>query len=254
MDIHDLIPKPDLENCKRLLCIQPHPDDMDIGAGATIARLAANGTQVFYLTLTDDSKGFLEAGISEQDRPMFLRRNEQKAAGDILGVKDYFWLDYPDAGDWSVFDARNSIIKIIRTIKPDFVMTIDPWLAYEAHMDHIKCGQAASEAVLLRNYMFIKTDEQIDKHYTPYKMDGIAYTFTAKPNTIVDTDLFQEKKYRAIAAHKSQYPESKLNVLKQYQDMRSQNLVKDKNFKFGEGFKVLDPGFSLHIVPEAHNY
>jgi len=254
MDIHDLIPKPELENCKRLLCIQPHPDDIDIGAGATIAKLAGNGTYISYLTLTDDSAGYIDAGMSQQDRPMYLRKKEQTAAGDILGVKDYFWLNYPDAGDWSVFDARNSIIKIIRTIKPDFVMTIDPWMPYEAHMDHTKCGQAASEAVLLHNYMFIKTEEQIDKDYEPYKIKGIAYTFTAKPNTIINIDQYTETKFKAIAAHKSQYPESKLNILKQYQDMRSQNLTKNEIFRFGEGFKVLDPGFLLHIVPETIDY
>ena len=254
MDIYDIAPKPELKNCKRLLCIQPHPDDIDIGAGGTIARMAENGTEVIYLTVTDDSAAYRDAGITRQEGPLFARKEEQQAAGDILGVKDYYWLDYPDAGDWPTIAARNDIIKTIRTVQPDFVMTVDPWLPYEAHRDHAKCGLAASEAVLLHNYMFIRTDEQIDKAYTPYQMDGIAYTFTAKPNTFVNIDDFRETKFKAISAHKSQYPKSKLNHLKQYDGMRCRKLAENKLFKFAEGFKVLDPTFLLHIVPETVAY
>ena len=57
MNIKDYLPIPDLEKCKSLLCVQPHPDDNEVGAGATIAKLARNGCKITYLTVTDGSKG-----------------------------------------------------------------------------------------------------------------------------------------------------------------------------------------------------
>jgi LmbE family N-acetylglucosaminyl deacetylase len=57
MDLKQMLPMPKLEECKSLLCIQPHPDDNEVGAGGTIAKLVRQGCQVTYLTVTDGSKG-----------------------------------------------------------------------------------------------------------------------------------------------------------------------------------------------------
>ncbi|MCP4752281.1 MAG: PIG-L family deacetylase [Proteobacteria bacterium] len=254
MKIADFLPKPDLEACKKLLCVQPHPDDMDISAGGTIARLADNGTEVYYLTITDDTAGFMEIGAGNTQRRKDQRKEEQYAAGRILGVKDYFWMDYPDAGDWSMHQARNDIIKYIRKIRPDFVMTIDPWLPYEAHQDHIKGGMAACEALVLFNFPFIKTDEAVDKDFEPYDIDGVAFSFTSKSNTVVDVGNNRERKFSAIAAHKSQFSEEMLEMLKLYDEFRSKELAEKCDFEFGEGFKVLNPTYMLHSFPEAIDY
>lgn len=256
MTLNELFPVPQLRNCRRLLCIQPHPDDMDIGAGGTISYLTGLGTEIIYLTLTDDSAGFtwefgMEA-IPLSDRKR-IRKAEQLKAGEILGVKDYYWLDYPDAGDWSEHEARNRIIKYIRILKPDFVLTVDPWLSYEAHRDHIKCGFAASEALLLYNFPHIKTDEKTDSNYNPYEIKGVAYCFTSRPNVIIDTGNYREKKFKALAEHKSQFTSESLEILKAYDEYRSRKLTSDKAFKFGEGFKVLHIDM-LHVVPEAASF
>ncbi len=60
-----LIPIPDLLRAQRLLCVQPHYDDNDIGAGGTIARLALAGAEVHYLTVTDDLVGVLDRELSD---------------------------------------------------------------------------------------------------------------------------------------------------------------------------------------------
>ena len=59
MNLKDFFPLPDLESCQNLLCIQPHPDDNEVGAGATIARLTAKGCRITYLTVTDGRYGTL---------------------------------------------------------------------------------------------------------------------------------------------------------------------------------------------------
>ncbi len=254
MNISDLLPKPDLEKCKKLLCIQPHPDDMDISAGGTIARLAEIGTEITYLTITDDTAGFMETDAGNSQRRKDQRKEEQYAAGKILGVKDYYWMDYPDAGDWSMHQARNEIIKYIRKVRPDFVMTIDPWLPYEAHQDHVKGGMAASEATVLFNFPFIKTDEKIDNNFEPYEIDGMAFSFTAKPNTVIDMGDYREHRFSAVSAHKSQFSNEQLEMLKIYDELRQKKMAENCDFDFGEGFKILNPTYMLHAFPEAVDY
>jgi LmbE family N-acetylglucosaminyl deacetylase len=243
-----------MREAKKILCIQPHPDDMDISAGATLSMLSDLGIEINYLTVTDDSAGFKDAGADDLVRRQNQRKEEQTAAGNIIGVKDYYWLNYPDAGNWSQYDARNLIIKHIRMLRPDFIFTVDPWLMYEAHMDHIKTGHAASEALMLYNFPFIVTEPEIDTGFEPYDIKGIAFSFTAKPNVVIDAGNYRERKFMAIAEHKSQFTEESLGMLKMYDEMRCRNLAQGKGFESGEGFKVLHAQYMLHCFPEAIDY
>ena len=254
MDIKDVIPIPELRECKRLLCVQPHPDDMEISAGATLAYLADLGVEIIYLTITDDSAGFIQADQADVRRRQDQRKQEQQAAGRIIGVKSYYWLDYPDAGDWSQFEARVQIIKYIRMLTPDFMLTVDPWLPYEAHQDHVKTGLAASEALILYNFPFITTEAAVDRGYTPYDINGVAFSYTARPNVLIDVGAYRQRKFQAIAEHKSQFSEESLSLLKLYEEMRCRKLAQGHGFEFGEGFKVLHPQYMLHAFPEAVEY
>ena len=64
MDIKDFVPLPNLESFKHILAIQPHPDDNEIGAGATLAKLSSMGIKISYLTV---SKG--KGGAGEPTQP-----------------------------------------------------------------------------------------------------------------------------------------------------------------------------------------
>ncbi len=245
----ELLPIPKLEKCRKLLCIQPHPDDIDISSGGTISYLAELGVEIIYLTLTDDTAGFTEKNIPCNKRKK-IRKLEQIAAGQILGVREYYWLGFPDAGQWSKYKARKKIIKFIRMLRPDFVMTVDPWLGYEAHQDHIKCGLAASEAVILYNFPYIKTDRVTDGHFTPYEIDGVIFCFSSRPNIVIDTGRHREKKIKAIAQHRSQFNSAGLELLKAYDEMHCNKSAEKYPFDYGEAFKVLHPAM-LHFFPEA---
>jgi LmbE family N-acetylglucosaminyl deacetylase len=139
-------------------------------------------------------------------------------------------------------------------LRPDFIFSVDPWLMYEAHMDHIKTGLAVSEALLLYNFPFIVTEPDIDKNFEPYDIEGIAYSFTASPNVVIDVGKYRDRKFKAIAEHKSQFTEDSLGMLKMYDEMRCSKLSEGKGFKFGEGFKVLHAQYMLHCFPEAIEY
>src|SRR5689334_18289945 len=141
MTIESLLPIPNIFEAKRILCIQPHYDDNDIAAAGILTQLAKNGAELFYLTVTDDLMGVVDTSLSNEDAAKSLKR-DQFAAGRIVGVREQYWLGYPDAGEYDYFAVRRDLLKYIRMIKPDFIFTCDPWLTYEAHHDHIQTGLA----------------------------------------------------------------------------------------------------------------
>ncbi|MEW5816231.1 MAG: PIG-L deacetylase family protein [Spirochaetota bacterium] len=245
--LHELFPIPNIEESRRLLCIQPHPDDTDIACGATIARLADRGIEVIYLTITDDAAGFTTHKFSLKQRKR-IRKEEQIAAGTWLGVKSYWWLDYPDAGNWSRFKARNKIIGILRKVRPDFILTVDPWLPYEAHRDHVKSGSAACEAAILCDLPCVaKFDPEQDT--ASVSIRGIGFFFTSRPNVFFDGSAYKERKQKAIAEHASQFDKESLQGLYQYDEIRAKLLGKSNGYAYAEGLKVVNPRM-LHAFTE----
>lgn len=248
-----LIPIPDLESARRVLCVQPHYDDNDIGAGGTIAALAASGAEVAYVTATDDLIGVKDASLSDGAARALLR-GEQEAAGREIGVTEQHWLDFPDAGDYDYYALRLAIAREIRRFRPDFVLTCDPWLPYEAHSDHIRVGRAVAEAVLLHRLPRFRTDPEIDAAYhgdgQAHALAGVGFYFTAKPNVVLDISGSRERKHRALDAYRSQFAGPELMLLHAVLSHKEQQWGAGKGFAYGEALKVVSP-IHLHVNPDA---
>ena len=92
-------PLPGLENYKRYLFIGPHPDDIEIGAGATAAKLIKEGKEVCFLICTDGRFGTVNApeGLTS-DALAALREKEALASAAMLGVQDVRFLRFCDGG------------------------------------------------------------------------------------------------------------------------------------------------------------
>ncbi len=143
---------------KRLLIVVAHPDDADFPAGGTIARLIASGTQVYLLVLTGGGKGSGDAGESEA-HTVALRQTEQRAGAQLLGITEVFFEDFTDGELENSRDVKRAIVRVIRQVKPDTLMTWDPqfWnsipLGIPNHPDHQAAGAAAHHAAypLARN-------------------------------------------------------------------------------------------------------
>ncbi len=129
-------PLPDLFQAHTVLAIQPHYDDNDLGAGGTLAALSRAGARVIYLTVTDDQVGVRDPLLPTEDTQIALRR-DQTAAGQIIGVAEQVWLGYPDAGPIDYYALRADLIDAIRRLQPDVIFSVDPWLPYEFHQDHV---------------------------------------------------------------------------------------------------------------------
>lgn len=232
---------PNLYDAKKILAVQPHYDDNDIPAGGTLAALAAAGIEIVYLTCSDDQMGVIDESWSTQEADARLKK-DQKEAAQIIGVKRQHWLlGYPDAGEYNYFDLRRDIMQFMRLESPDYVITVDPWLSYEAHTDHILVGKAASEAAILCGLKRIKTDPQVDAAYTPHDIKCVAYYGTQYPNTCFDISQTIEKKKQAVRCYHAQFQEEELEMLAEYVEFKARECAKGRSFEFGEMWKVVTP-------------
>ncbi|WP_120002955.1 PIG-L deacetylase family protein [Nesterenkonia muleiensis] len=131
----------------RVLCIVAHPDDMEYGGSAAVARWTAMGIEVSYLLLTAG-----EAGMRSRDPEEVgpLRTQEQRQACREVGVEDLLVLDFPDGALEPTLETRKQIARRIRQFRPDAVVT-QPWdLEVEwglNHADHRAAGIATVDAI-----------------------------------------------------------------------------------------------------------
>ena len=72
-----------------------HPDDPEFFCGGTVALWCAAGTEVSYLILTNGNKGSNDPGMTPEKLAV-IRKEEQQAAADVLGVKRVIYLDEPE--------------------------------------------------------------------------------------------------------------------------------------------------------------
>ncbi len=242
---------PDLTKAYRILCVQPHPDDTDIAFGATVALLAGRGVEVFYVSVTDDAAGLSgeDAALPYEER-VELRRREQRAAARRLGVTDVIELGFPDAGNWSAYDARNAIIDVIRSVRPDTLLTIDPWMKYEAHGDHRRTGLAAAEAAILHDFPAIgDRAAPVDTPQHTNKLERVGFFFTDNPNLVLDAEAGMERKHLALADHASQWDESTYRELVEYDRWRCERYGQSIGARYAEAL-LLVPVAWLHIFPD----
>jgi len=130
------------------LAIGAHPDDIEFGAGATLAKWAAAGCVVHHLVCTDGSKGSWdpEADVAQL---VVTRQAEQRAAARALGATgEQVFLGWPDGELDSGLRQRWEVAYWIRRLKPTVVLGHDPWKRYRLHPDHRHAGLLAVEGIV----------------------------------------------------------------------------------------------------------
>jgi LmbE family N-acetylglucosaminyl deacetylase len=240
---------PDLFQARRVLAVQPHYDDNDIACGGILAKLAAQGAELVYLTVTDDLVGVIDQSLTDEEMTAALR-DDQARAGAIIGVKEQIWLGYPDAGQYDYFEVRREIIQHIRRLRPDFVLTCDPWLPYEFHNDHIVTGKATADAASLYGLTRLKTEPAVDAAYEPFDLQGIAFYASAYPNTLVDITDFWEQKQQAVSQYRAQFSEAEMAWLLGRLENWGRGTAVNHPFTYGEALKILHT-WQLHVFPDA---
>lgn len=194
---------------QRILVILAHPDDPEFFCGATIARWTAAGHEVIYWLLTCGDKGTPDRSINSQQL-CSIRHREQYSAGAILGVQTVNFLDYPDGYLVPDLNLRKEITRIIRTVRPDILVTCDPTTLYIGdnrlnHPDHRAAGQAALDAVYppARDHLYFP-DLLLEEQLEPHSVREVWVSGTLQPNVHLDVTDLWEKKILALYEHKSQ--------------------------------------------------
>ncbi|MBR1757194.1 MAG: PIG-L family deacetylase [Lachnospiraceae bacterium] len=243
-------PVPKVESFTRYLFIGPHPDDIEIGAGATISRLAKEGKQIRFLICTDGRYGDGHSGGITGDDLAALRKKESIASAAALGVEDVHFLDLCDGGFYKSRELIKQIAKEVGKYKPDIIFAPDPTPTSECHIDHLNVGKAARQIACFAPYPGIM--ERYKAEAAPVK--AIAFYMTAKPNRFVKTG--QEHLNRQLAAifthHKSQYPEGSADAssIRLYLKLRAADFGVRSLHGCAEGFRVLGQT-QMHCLPEA---
>lgn len=191
---------PDILSAKRLLFIQPHPDDNQIGAGGTIAKLVSLGAEVWELTVMDDR----ETDLEYHGEGHTLRQSEALEAQKILGMKNAGFLGFADRSRDDVREISDRIVEVIRAIRPDAVITADPQMQNECHEDHIKVGNAVKTAFLDCEWDFYPEYVDNKPREDTCSPAMLGFYYTDRANVKVDITGFEAKKYEAIHAHASQ--------------------------------------------------
>ena len=185
------------------LAFGAHPDDVELGCGATIAKLVSHGKKVGIVDLTRGELG--TRGSAE------IRTKETKEASKILGVAVRENMDFKDGFFRNDKEHQLKIIQIIRKYQPDFVFCNAP---DDRHIDHPKGSQLIVEASFLSGLTKINTDDSSGNAQKQWRPKNIYHYIQWKnldPDFIFDVSGFHNTKMDAVKCYSSQFydPKSK---------------------------------------------
>ncbi|MBI4096332.1 MAG: PIG-L family deacetylase [Candidatus Levybacteria bacterium] len=230
---------------KVILAVGAHPDDMDFGVSGSIAKWAKEGATAYYLICTDGSRGSDDPQMTHK-RLAEIRRKEQEDAAKILGIKKVFFLNHTDTQLACDLVLKEEIVRIIRTLRPNIVVTMDPTFYYSQkfssnigfgfvnHTDHRAAALAAMDAVFPLSRDRLTFPEHEKQGLKPHKVEELLFVSFYKKDFIVDISETFDKKIKALAMHASQFADFPA-VEKRVTD-RARDLGKSKGYKFAENF------------------
>ncbi len=219
-----------------ILAFGAHPDDVELGCGATLAKEISLGKRVGIVDLTRGELG--TRGSAE------LRDEEAKAAAKILGVEVRENLGFADGFFQNDRANQIEIIKMIRKYKPEIVLcnAID-----DRHIDHSRGSKLVSDACFLSGLRKIETELEggMQDFWRPKLVYHYIQWKNIEPDFVVEVNDFIEKKVQAVMAYSSQFynPDSKEPIspiaTKNFEESvtyRARDLGRLINTEYGEGF------------------
>ncbi|EDP70521.1 hypothetical protein FBALC1_07178 [Flavobacteriales bacterium ALC-1] len=222
-----------------ILAIGAHPDDVELGCGATIAKEVSNGKKVGIIDLTRGELG--TRGTAE------TRDVEASKSAEILGVHSRVNMKFADGFFVNDKIHQLEIIKMIRYYKPELVIcnAID-----DRHIDHGKGSQLVSDACFLSGLIKIETRLDGGLNQEPWRPKAVYHYIQWKdiePDVVVDVTGFISKKMESVLAYETQFydpkseePETPISS-KNFTDSiayRARNLGRLVGVEHAEGYTV----------------
>ena len=168
--MHQIVKPDDIRQLGTILSVWAHPDDESFLAAGILRTAVKNGQQVVCVTATRGEAGSQDEQKWPAANLANIRTNELADALKILGIKQHYWLDYPDGGccDMPPSQAVNKLVEIIRNLQPDSILTFGPD-GITGHDDHRTVSEWVSAAARaskqpLAIYHAVHTPEQYSHH------------------------------------------------------------------------------------------
>jgi LmbE family N-acetylglucosaminyl deacetylase len=197
----------DTTDLRRVLVVTAHPDDVDFGAGGTIATWVKAGVEVVYCIVTDGDAGGSDRSISRADMAN-LRRQEQRAAAAELGVTDVTFLGYPDGRLTSSIELRRDVSRVVRQVRPERLLCQSPERSWDrigaSHPDHLAAGEAAVCAAYPDARNPFAHPELLREGLEPHAVNELWLMAAPRANRAVDITAAFEAKVAALRRHESQ--------------------------------------------------
>ncbi len=210
-----------------ILVFGAHPDDAELGAGATIAKEVSKGKKVGIVDLTRGELG--TRGSAE------IRDREATKAAQILGVSVRENMEFADGFFVNDKEHQLELIKIIRKYRPEIVLcnAID-----DRHIDHGRGSKLVSDACFLSGLIKIDTKMDGDDVWQDAWRPKIVYHYiqwkSLEPDFVVDVSGFMDKKTDAIMAYSSQFYDPKSD--------EPETPISSKNFTDSVEYRARDLG------------
>jgi bacillithiol biosynthesis deacetylase BshB1 len=184
-----------------VLCVGAHPDDVEIGMGAAVARMVRQGLEVAIVDLTDGEP--TPRGTHE------TRMAEASAAARTLGVHTRVTLPLVNRELGDTVEARTMLAELVREHRPRLLFAPYP---VDAHPDHIAASAIAEAARFYAK--FVKTDMEGSPHFPArvYHYFAVHLRLVAKPSFVLDVSEDLDTKMAALACYDSQFAAGTANA------------------------------------------
>jgi LmbE family N-acetylglucosaminyl deacetylase len=224
------------------LVVAAHPDDIEFGCAGTVARWVQEGARVTYALLTNGAAGSSDPQMTRA-RLAELRTAEQRASAKVVGVEEVEFLGYEDGLLVAGLEVRERIVRLIRRVRPEVVVTQDPGSRYVGdfyvnHPDHIAAGEATLAAVIPGADTRLAYPELLDEGLEPVQLTAVWMMFSLKPNLVVDIGEHIDRKLESLACHVTQVGDVQATEAGFVTGLAEQS-AGGQPFRYGEAFRVI---------------
>jgi LmbE family N-acetylglucosaminyl deacetylase len=232
------------------MVVFPHPDDAEFYAGGTIKKLTSRSQRVFYACLTNGNVGSYDRSMT-RERLAEIRRQELTEAARVLGVEKIFFLGYDDSTLYPSLGMRAQVVRLLRIVKADIVLGLDPWRAHLTHSDHRSAAWVAIEAASNAGWHLAHHEQCTCEAIEPHEVREVHLFDTDDANYYVDVTLTIEDKVKACLCHRSQIgfgvpkgDELRRAMAETDEEVRriARELGAECGYQYAEAFKVLRLG------------
>ena len=226
------------EQYRRGMVVVAHADDAEYGCSGTVAKWCAEGCEMVYVVCTDGSKGSSDPNMTG-DRLVKIRREEQRNAGKVLGLREVVFLGYEDSMLEPSLALRRDIAREIRRHKPDVLLCPSPirqlnGYGWMDHPDHFATGEAAMSAVFPTARDRLTFPELLEEGLDPHKVKEVWVMWPGEADMYVDVTDYVEVAVQALAQHKTQVGDDDVDA-----DIKHErrHIGEKVGFRYAESYK-----------------